>query len=121
MEVKRFKIKTGQRIWRVTWGKDGSYLGRTVTGIWPKPSVGTPLDMPTKAQSFYRSACVAVNQLSPNRDEKGFFWLVESYAELAIRIVKLQKTGWKPVQGWAIRALQNGWDPPEGWSVNDGD
>jgi hypothetical protein len=117
MEVQRFK-RNGQRIWRITWGSGGRFLGSELKGVWPllesrKTSTLTP------AQLKYRQAAITAGYCYPNQDEKGFLWLIEGYAEKTIEIVKVALTGWKPMPRWAILAMGNGWEPPKGWTPDD--
>ncbi len=119
MEVKRFKSKTGQRIWRVTWGKDGKFLGRAISKVWPSPKIGERRGQRlSEPQLRYQRVCDAVEKTAPNIDEKGFFWLIEDGAKMGIEVAELSLTGWKAVANWMVAALRNGWRPPKGFSVD---
>ncbi len=116
MKVVRFKNKSGQRIWRVTWGDAGRFLGSPLAHVWPVFDVAR---IPTESERRYRSACYAIGALvAHNTDAKGFLWLWEGPAELAITIAKvaLRGKGPRPMSRWAVEAMLNGWTPPKDWT-----
>lgn len=115
MEVRRLKTKEGQRIWRVTWGTGGRYLGENIEGVWPRVA-GNQLSRLSSAQEKYWRASNAGRQCFPNQDGKGFYWLIEGYAEVTIQIVKVALKSWKPMPRWAVLAIGNGWKPPKDWT-----
>jgi hypothetical protein len=114
MKVVRFKTEHGQRIWRVTWGKDGKFLGRPVEGAWPKLSARL-----SDGQKKYWHICNVANVLACNSDKKGFLWLIEGRAEASLEIIKYALTDWKPTPRWVILAMSAGWKPPKGWELKD--
>lgn len=112
MKVVRVK-KDGQRLWRIEV-KEGKYLGRKVARVWPVRDMHLQL---SASQQRYSQMCCALTRIVSGKDEKGFYFLIDGYAELAMRVLKLCR-GWKPMPGWAVYAATNGWRAPKGWSPN---
>jgi hypothetical protein len=110
LNVVRFK-RNGVRLWRVTWG--GGYLGRTMPDVWPKLGERHRL---SEREARYRSACYAVNRVAHGSDAKGFWFLIEGKAEVAITIAKVALRGVMPMHTWAIDAISNGWSAPKSWT-----
>jgi hypothetical protein len=110
MKVVRVK-KNGQRLWRIEV-KEGRFLGRKIPGVWPVRDLHLK---PSESQQRYSQMCHALTRIVSGKDEKGFYFLIDGHAELALRVVKLCR-GWKPMPGWAVFAAANGWRSPKGWT-----
>ena len=110
MRIVRLK-KGSQRIWRIVDAKD-RVLGRKIADVWPERELRIQR---TEAQSRYIQICNAVKVIANGIDEKGFLFLLEGHAEVALEVMRLC-TGWKPVPSWAVYAIANGWRMPRDWS-----
>jgi hypothetical protein len=112
MKVVRVK-KNGQRLWRIEI-KDGKFLGCKIPGVWP---VRDPHLKPSESQQRYSQMCHALTRIVSGKDERGFYFLIDGHADLALRALKLCR-GQKPMPGWAVYAAANGWRAPQGWSTD---
>lgn len=112
MKIVRVK-KNGQRLWRIEM-KEEKFLGRKIKGVWPVRDMHLQL---TESQQRYGQMCSAIQRITSGADEKGFYFLIDGYADLAMRVVKLCR-GWKPMPGWAVYAVSNGWRAPKGWTTD---
>lgn len=113
MKVVRVK-KNGQRLWRIEM-KEGKFLGRKIAGVWPVRDLQMER---SESQLRYDQMCSALSRIVSGTDDKGFYFLIDGYAELAMCVLKLCR-GWKLMPGWAVYATVNGWRPPKGWSPDD--
>jgi hypothetical protein len=113
MKLVRFK-RNGQRLWRVTYGSDDAYLGRPRAEVWPKYTKHVPSR--TEKDQRYYVACYAVKQIADGKDGKGFYFVMDGKAEVALLMAKVaMKHPATLLPVWSIEAMRAGWSVPEEW------